>query len=514
MIDQKHYMEIKLFLLGLLVAGGMGLAGCNNQAITEENKNSTFTSYSPSIPLPPLTVAKDADYENMFVRVADVVTPMVVQIRTEKTVSSGNRFTDPFRGTPFEDFFDQFRPFREDDFLSRGLGSGVIMRGDGYIITNNHVVKDAEELQVGLSDGRTFEATVVGTDEISDLALLKIETSDLPSISFGDSNSLRPGQWVLAFGSPLSEQLQNTITAGIISAIGRFSAQGEGVHNYIQTDAAINPGSSGGPLVNLRGELIGISSAIASQTGGYQGIGFAIPSNTIAKITGQLIESGSVLRAQLGVQYGETSESLQKALNLPPGAALVMDVVPEAAADKAGIQEGDVIVAIDGRQLSNPLELSTLIGEMNPEDRVKVTINREGQLRDIDVVLGSVNPTEDDEVLTEKEQIENIKENKQISADLGFEYETLTPEIASKLDLEQNFQGVVITGISQTNQAYDEASLRVGHVIHEVNGQKVTDEAGFEQAYLSIKPGDTFLVRVHQPGQQGTLLTALTKPNQ
>ena len=271
-------------------------------------------------------VPRTENLEAAFMEVAETVNPTVVQIMTDK-VTEVQSPTDPFggnpfEGTPFEQFFAPFR--RPDDFgrqqprkyHQQGLGSGVVIRADGYIVTNNHVVDGADELQVRLADGNVYDASLVGRDAFSDLAVVKIDAENLPAISMGNSDELHVGQWVLAFGSPLSEELQNTVTAGIISAVGRFSSTGESVQNYIQTDAAINPGNSGGPLVDLRGHLVGINTAIYTRTGGYQGIGFAVPVNTVRSISSQLIAEGKVNRARLGVQYAPASESLIEALKL------------------------------------------------------------------------------------------------------------------------------------------------------------------------------------------------------
>jgi serine protease Do len=459
-------------------------------------------------------IREDLDLEDAFIKVAEQVSPTVVQIMIEKVTAApalpfeGN----PFEGTPFEDFFAPFRVPRgrggqPRQFRQHGLGSGVLLRDDGYIVTNNHVVKDADEVKVRLSNGDVYDAEVVGTDAFTDLAVIHIEADDLTAISLGDSDDLRVGQWVMAFGSPLAEELQNTVTAGIISAVGRFSSSGEGVQNYIQTDAAINPGNSGGPLVDLHGRLVGINTAIYSQTGGYQGIGFAVPVNTVHDIAEQLIEHGRVRRARLGVQYTAASPALIEALDLPHGAAQVMSVVEGSAADKAGIREGDVITAIDGKPLSNSLELSTRIAGMKPGQTVEITLNRAGEERTVTVTLGA----------SEEETVAASSGGKpstrgEIEEKLGFSYTDVTPESARQFGLAEDTEGVLITRVDAGSDAYREANLRAGQIIVEVDKKPVKNVRDFERIYHDLEPGRTFLVRVRRPNRNGSFLTALTKP--
>ena len=466
-------------------------------------------------------VPRTENLEAAFMEVAETVNPTVVQIMTDK-VTEVQSPTDPFggnpfEGTPFEQFFAPFR--RPDDFgrqqprkyHQQGLGSGVVIRADGYIVTNNHVVDGADELQVRLADGNVYDASLVGRDAFSDLAVVKIDAENLPAISMGNSDELHVGQWVLAFGSPLSEELQNTVTAGIISAVGRFSSTGESVQNYIQTDAAINPGNSGGPLVDLRGHLVGINTAIYTRTGGYQGIGFAVPVNTVRSISSQLIAEGKVNRARLGVQYAPASESLIEALKLPRGAAQVMKVTEGSAAEKAGIQEGDVITALNGKPLSNSLELSTRIGSLRPGDTVEITLNRAGEQRTVRVTLGGSDTAE---ATAGADQPDRKRRAARIEEELGFRFTNLTPELARRYELDPEAEGVLITEVDPAGAAYREANLRPGQLIIEANRKAVKNTRDFERIYADLEPGTAFLVRVRQPEGNGTFLTALTKPAQ
>jgi serine protease Do len=461
---------------------------------------------------PPALAGAALDLESGFAAVAEIVNPSVVQVRAERVYTQ--RIVSPFEGTPFENFFRPFgaprdrgrdRPFREREFRQRGLGSGVILQSDGYIVTNQHVIEEADSVEVQLYDGRSVDAEVVGEDAYSDLAVLKIDEQDLANIQIGKSDELSVGQWVMAFGSPLSEELMNTVTAGIISAVGRFSNVGEGVQEYIQTDAAINPGNSGGPLVDLRGRLVGINTLIVSRTGGYQGIGFAIPVDTVKRITDQLIADGTVDRARLGVRYGAASPALIEALDLPRGAAQVGSVERGSPAEDAGIEPGDVIVAVDGKKLNNSLELSALITSKAPGDRVRLTLNRDGREQEVTVRLAEVEP-EGETVRTSREDRGGIEDA------LGFAYRDLDRATADRLGLEEDVEGVLITDVDQGTDAFRGANLRPGQIIVEVDGQTVRSVSDFERTYDDLAPGKTFLVKVLGSDGQSTMVTALKKP--
>jgi serine protease Do len=463
-----------------------------------------------------ITTRHAGDLEEAFASVAEIVNPSVVQIRTERVVKSA-AFVNPFEGTPFEDFFfgprgrqedpDQRGRFREQEFRSHGLGSGVLIRENGYIATNRHVILDADELQVQLFDGRTLDAELIGQDPFSDLAVLKIEADGLPAILPADSDALRVGQWVMAFGSPLSEELNNTVTAGIISAVGRYSSIGEGVQEYIQTDAAINPGNSGGPLVDLDGRLVGMNTFIYSRTGGYQGIGFAIPANTVHRVTDELIQNGSVDRALLGVQYTAASAALIGALELPRGAAQVAEVVDGSPAADAGIRAGDVITAVEGKQLENSLELSALIANQEPGTRVRLSLNRDGDEKEVTVKLG----TADAESLGRGADASHGKKSG-IEDELGFSYRDFSLQDAQRFGIRTGVEGVLVTGVDPGSDAFRQANIREGQIIVEIDHQAVKSKGDFERRYRAIEPGETFLLRVLQPDGKSTMVTALTRP--
>jgi len=455
------------------------------------------------------------DFETAFSTVAESVNPAVVQIRAAKVVE--RRMPNPFEGTPFERFFGQPGPSQPD--VRQGLGSGVIIRSDGHIITNNHVVEDAEQLSVQTLDGTQYDAEIVGRDPFSDLAVLDVDATDLRAVSFGNSEQLSVGQWVLAIGSPLSPQLNNSVTAGIISALGRLQAspqrrgsseQAGGVHNFIQTDAAINPGNSGGPLVNLNGELVGLNTAIVSRSGGNQGIGFAIPANTVERVATQIIEQGDVQRAFLGIQYRGAPRSLIENEDLPQGSAIVSQVESGTPADEAGLQAGDIITGIEGTSLGNHLELGNRIASMRPGDEVSLRINRDGSSETLTVTLGSRDNMATASASQNNEGSPSSPEA--IRDELGLELRDVTPDLARQLGLDQA-QGVLITNVDQSNPAIRSSGLQSRQIIFEMAGQQIADMDAFMNVYGQIEPGEAFRVAVRNP-DGFVFVTSLRRPSE
>ncbi|CCX52468.1 peptidase Do [Alistipes sp. CAG:514] len=321
-------------------------------------------------------------------------------VYVEVTVTQKYQMADPF----FRFFFGDGEPQTREQ---QGSGSGVIIRPDGYIVTNNHVVANATKVQVTLNNNKTYEAKVIGTDPATDVALIKIDAQGLPTLPFGDSDQLRLGEWVLAVGSPLGYQLRSTITAGIVSAKGRSMAHdprennnGIQIESFIQTDAAVNPGNSGGALVNKTGELVGINTAIVSQTGAYSGYSFAVPVNIVKKIVDDLIDFGSVKRAVLGIAMSDLNEGLAKVLKYDsvddmlkkmklssPEGVYIREVAKGSSAHKAGLKEGDVIIAIDGKPVRNGSAVQVKVNSFHPGDKAKVTVVRDGNEKDFEVTL-------------------------------------------------------------------------------------------------------------------------------
>ncbi|MBQ9449877.1 MAG: Do family serine endopeptidase [Bacteroidales bacterium] len=323
-----------------------------------------------------------SDYPD-FTYAAENAVEAVVYVKVTVKSQQQQQYIDPF-----------FRFFFGDEGMGggrerQGSGSGVIIRPDGYIVTNNHVVSNATKIEVTLNNNKTYEATVIGTDPATDVALIKIDASGLPVVQFADSDKLRLGEWVLAIGSPLGEELRSTITAGIVSAKGRSMPNYDGefkIESFIQTDAAVNPGNSGGALVNKEGELVGINTAIVSTTGSYTGYSFAVPSNIVKKVVSDLIDFGSVKRAMLGITGGTITEELAKKLNLSsPEGVYVSEIVKGAAADKAGIKAEDVILSIDGTKTATMPELQAKVNSYHPGDKASVQVFRGGKTMDVQV---------------------------------------------------------------------------------------------------------------------------------
>ncbi len=370
---------------------------------------------------------------------------------------------------PFREFFRQFEQQNPNGPQQQpmeprqrtGTGSGVIINSDGYIVTNNHVVAEADEIQVALHDNRTYEAQVIGTDPTTDLALIKINETNLPTIPMVDSDKIEVGEWVLAVGNPFN--LNSTVTAGIVSAKSRninILREQYAIESYIQTDAAINPGNSGGALVNLQGGLVGINSAIASPTGAYAGYGFAVPSNIVNKVIGDLLEYGSVQRGYLGVTIQNVTGDFarEKGLDVTEG-VYIDSVMSKSAAEKAGIQVGDIVTKIDGRTVTKSSELQELIARHRPGDEVQITIDRGGNVIQRSATLQTIEGTT--EIAT--------KERGQMQSVLGAELKTLTKDEAQKMDIDG---GVKITRL-YAGKLRSETNIREGFVITRVNSQPV-----------------------------------------
>ncbi len=495
------------FIAGMMVvAAGGNLLGISDKL--SSNSKAEKRSVERTSPMDGLS------FEEAFQAVAENVNPAVVQINSSKKVPRQN--IDFFGGNPlFDQFFGRNRGNsnegqQRDQFqLQQGLGSGAIIRPDGYIVTNRHVIDGADELEVRLFDGRVFDAEVVGADELSDVAVIRIKVGeDLPYVTNGDSEELRVGQWVLAFGSPLSESLSNTVTAGIVSALGRFS-HGNRIENFIQTDAAINPGNSGGPLVDLKGNLVGINTAIYTQTGGYQGIGLAIPGNTVKNVADQLINKGSVTRGYLGIRFSPISEALSKALDAPRGAAQVATVEDDGAADKAGLKEGDVIVAINGKELTDANELLSVVATAMPGDQLKLEILRDKKHKSVDVVLGE-RPKNLAAESAPEDHGSRSDDAGDIQESLGLTMRTLDSDLARRFKVDEDTKGVLLTEVDATSEAFTQADIRQGDVIIEVAKEPVKSVQDFIKVYKDIDAGSAFLVRIQRGS--ASFLTALTKP--
>ena len=401
-----------------------------------------------------------------FADVLKPALPAVVNIAMSRVVKPPAEpfFSDPF----FRYFFGGRTPPREQ--RERGLGSGVIVRADGYILTNNHVVDEATEIKVSLADKREFRGKVVGTDPKTDIALVKIDAKGLPTLALGDSSKIRVGDYALAIGDPFG--IGETATLGIVSATGRGGLDIEDYEDFIQTDAAINPGNSGGALINTRGELIGINTAIlAGENGGNQGIGFAVPVNMARYVMEQILQRGKVVRGYLGVVIQELTPNLAKGFNVPPGkGAIVSDVAPGGPAAKAGLKEGDVIEELNGEPITSANQLRLQIATMSPGTVVHLKINREGKEQDVSVKLS--------ELPERAERAAAADQSGTKSPMRGVQVDELTPRIAPELGLRPDTKGVVIIDVAPGAPAAD-AGLRPGDVIREINRQPVNSMADY-----------------------------------
>ncbi len=427
-----------------------------------------------------------------FEQAADKVSPSIVPIYAEQVVQfSGQNLPDQgFRDFFGDDFFRRFFGQAPQKSIQRSLGSGVIVSGDGFILTNNHVVSGADKLTVVLGEKKSLPAKVVGTDPQSDLAVVKVEAKDLPAASIGDSDGVKVGQWVIAVGNPF--QLMHTVTAGIISAKGRSDVGLATYEDFFQTDASINPGNSGGALADLDGNVIGINTAIESPSGGNIGIGFAIPINMARTVMNELISKGKVRRGYLGLTPQDIDEDLAKAMKLSgTSGALVADVAPGGPAEKAGIRSGDTIVGFEGKKVEDSTSLRKLVAQAAPGSAVTLQIVRGGRTLEIKATLAE-RPAEPGEKAPAGQG--GTPEPK-ASSRLGLTVQTLTPDIAAQLGYAKNEKGVVIAEVAAAGAA-DRAGLRRGDVIKQVDKAAVSTDAEFEREMKGFKKGDVVALLV------------------
>ncbi len=454
----------------------------------------------PGVEIP---AAAYATPEN-FTHLAETISPAVVNIRTVKTLKGGGRvfrhFDNPFgndNADPFKEFFDRF--FGDDgprrDFKQRSLGSGFIIDKEGYIVTNNHVIEDADEIQVKLNDGDEFDAEIIGRDPSTDLALIKVEADDdLPVVRMGDSDRLKVGQWVLAIGSPFG--LEHTVTAGIVSAKGRTIGSGP-YDDFIQTDASINPGNSGGPLLNMAGEVVGINTAIIASG---QGIGFAVPVNMARNVIDQLKRRGEVTRGWLGVAIQDLSPELADYYGLDEGqgGVLVTEVFKGDPADKAGIQARDVITLVDGRKVETTRELTRLIAGIGVGDRTKIHVIRDGRKKTFTVEIAK---REEARITAHRPRPE--KEDR-----LGIRVGEITPETARSFNMRED-DGVVVTDVASGGKGA-EAGLRAGDVIKEINHKPIRSVNDYTEAVDAVDAGEEIQFFIRR-ADMGFLVIKLTQ---
>ncbi|MHC4387192.1 MAG: DegQ family serine endoprotease [Planctomycetota bacterium] len=433
-----------------------------------------------------------------FTKIAKKASPAVVGIKAEHPFMQ-DYFVMPERpfGEPFDpfgdDFWDRFfnRPSphrRQKKELRPVQGSGFIISEDGYVLTNNHLVGEAEKITVKLANGDEFSAKLIGTDPESDVAVIKIDTKkDLPYLRLADSDALEVGEWVIAIGNPFG--LDHTVTAGIISAKGRSEVGLATFENYIQTDAAINPGNSGGPLLNLDAEVLGINTAIISRGGGFVGIGFAIPINMAKAIYKELIDTGKVVRGFLGVDIKDLDRDAAELLGLDKETkgVVIPNVREGSAAEKAGVKPYDVIVEFEGHKIEKASELLNRVAALKPGTKVKLVVLRKGKRKTITAELGT-RPSSDE--TTTAQPPTDIMEQ------LGFSVQDLTDELAERLGYE-GLSGVIVSRVEPRSEAAQKGLVR-GTLIMEVNQQKVKDTEEFGKAMKKAAEGKAVLLRIRQ----------------
>ncbi|MGZ3524615.1 MAG: DegQ family serine endoprotease [Thermodesulfobacteriota bacterium] len=479
--------NFKAILIALLFAGSILGTGYGMSTVIKPHDSSatpvSAVSESPMVPA-------------NFSELAEMVRPGVANIQVVKKVKNidfGFRnFRSPYGDkNPFGDFFG---PFSEGnpprDFEQRGVGSGFVMNQQGYILTNNHVVEDADQIKVKFANGKEYNGKIVGRDPKTDLALLKIEgATDLHPLKLGNSDDLKVGNWVVAVGSPFG--LEQTVTAGIVSAKGRVIGSGP-YDNFIQTDASINPGNSGGPLINMKGEVVGINTAIIASG---QGIGFAIPVNMAKEIAPQLQEKGHVTRGWLGVSIQEVTPELAKSFALKEKkGALVAQVVPGSPAEKAGIEQGDVIVEFDGKEVASSKDLPLIVSSTPVGKSVTIKLSRNGKVFDRQVKVGE---------MEQKAEVANAPSSHK---PLGITVQNITPEIAQGLGLKRE-AGVVVTRVEPGSPAAN-AGIQTGDVIREVDRKPIKDVDDFVQKIEKSKDQENILLFLQRG--QNNLFAAVT----
>lgn len=445
-----------------------------------------------------------------FVPLVEANSPAVVNISTSRTVSARGGEDHPFRipdlseEGPLGDLLRRF--FGEGGevpelFETPSLGSGFIISGDGYVVTNHHVVHEADEIVVRLSDRRSFAAEVVGSDPKSDVALLKIDAEGLPTLRLGDSEDLKVGEWVLAIGSPFG--FDHSVTAGIVSAKGR-SLPSENYVPFIQTDVAINPGNSGGPLFNMDGEVVGINSQIYSRTGGFMGLSFAIPIEMAMDVVDQLKSKGYVSRGWLGVLIQEVTRDLADSFGMSrPAGALVARVLPDSPAEAAGIQVGDVILSFNGTPVSRSSALPPLVGRARVGEPARVEILRDGRERTLTVTIAELPP--DDELASRTPRMRPAEPEK--TSLLGMDLEAVPEDVRQTLELESG--GVLVARVSEGPAR--EARIQRGDVLVMINNQRIESPEHFAELVKSLPAGTRVPVLVQRG--QGPVFLALRVPD-
>jgi serine protease Do len=477
-----------ILFVALAVVLVMGLTQCN----AHSEISTVQTASAKAAPAPTVTAPSPMDWQNAIAEVAQKTIPAVVHINVTQRREISNPML-PFNNDPFFHFFfngpnQMPRKFKEE---LRGLGTGMIMDAQGHILTNNHVVAGATEINVLLADGKSYPAKVVGTDPKTDLAVIKISADEkLPTVTFGDSDKIAVGDWVVAIGHPRG--LDETVTQGIISAKHRSGVLNPtSYQDYLQTDAAINPGNSGGPLLNLNGQVIGVNAAIATESGGFEGIGFAIPSNMAVHVAQALIENGKVSRGWLGVSIGDPTPDQMKSLHLQNNkGALVTDVVPDSPAQKAGLKKDDLVVQYQGQPVADSATLQSRVADTAIGKEAHLVVMREGKPVDVTVKIGSL----DDAVRKIAATLENR---------VGVVVRPLTAKETQEYGLEPG-QGVALSSLKK-DSSLAKAGFEKNDVILDINNVPVDGVEGFVALVKALPPHQQALLKAvdHRTGQSG-----------
>jgi len=493
----KRWLEqVKGRLTRGVMAAVLAVAVVGSLATIEFAKPATAATAAPAAaPLDDNSVAAlltlDRAMETLAARVTPAVVNVTVTSKTQKTSGQDTpdmqQFFGPFGGNPFG---RQFRMQPQQPQIEHGLGSGVIISPDGYIVTNNHVIEGAVDIRVTMSNREVYPAKLVGADPLTDLAVLKIEGKNFPSVPWGNSTNLHPGQTVLAFGNPLGFRF--TVTRGIISALNRPNPDPEDRRKpgeFIQTDAAINPGNSGGALVNARGELIGINTFLVSSSGSFSGMGFAIPAQLVQPTVETLIRDGKITHAFIGVQISDVTPDNAKFFQLKTAeGAVISQVDPNSPGAKGGLKTGDVVTELDGKPVTSAGQLQVAVGEKRPGDTIKLQVIRDGKPATVSVTLEAMKGSND---------IETAGTERKGRWGLGLA--DLTPDVRSELQLQNSTQGAVVQQVQPGSPA-DNAGLQRGDVITEVNRQPVKSASDAAQALSKVPQGQDALVLVRSDG--------------
>ncbi|MDD5259309.1 MAG: DegQ family serine endoprotease [bacterium] len=509
-MDRKiKFITMAVLVILLLGAGAFFGRSINSLWCTSTQALNLGPTIKPEITVPQAVM----NLQDAFVTIAEQLKPTVVNISTTQVIKQEYQPYEFFFGNPFDNFFDDFfngqqpnqqRPKQQKKYLERklsGTGSGVIISADGYILTNNHVIGGASEIEVTLSDERKFKGKIIGQDPKTDLAIIKIPADKLPAAMLGDSDKIRVGDWSIAIGSPFG--LEQTVTVGIISARRQsLTIDNQQLREMIQTDAAINQGNSGGPLINIKGEVIGINTAIYTPTGGFVGVGFATPINKAKAILVQLIEKGKVTRGWLGVEIRPVDEAVAKQFGLKEARGVLLNsVMKDAPAERAGLKRGDIIIEYDGKPVKDTMGLQDLVAQTEPKKKTKVKIWRNNKEEMFDLVVGEM-PGE------VKEGEKNIIPGQagaggtsQVSKEwLGMKVQPLTKDMANQLGYESAEKGVIIAELAPGSKA-ESAGLQVKDVIRSINRQAVTTIKEFEKITAAAKLSDGIVFDINRRGR-------------